>query len=68
MWHITADQNGLPHNLTVVSTIPLPDGVQYRVIGDPPMRLNPTPAMPSLEDSYIWLMQDTSATRMPSPA
>jgi len=43
--------------LAVVSTLQLHDGVQYRVLGDPAERYNATPAEPSLEDGYLWLMR-----------
>lgn len=43
--------------LTVVSTLQLADGVQYRVIGQPSPTLNAQPTEPSLEDGYIFAMQ-----------
>jgi hypothetical protein len=43
--------------LTVVSTLQLEDGVQFRVLGDASARRTAVPVEPSLEDGYIWLMQ-----------
>jgi len=43
--------------LSVVSTLQLQDGVQYRVLGVPSEQYDAQPAAPSLEDGYIWLMR-----------
>jgi ABC-type multidrug transport system ATPase subunit len=43
--------------LTVVSTLQLRDGVQYRVLGTPTTASAAQPVEPSLEDGYIWLMR-----------
>jgi len=43
--------------LSVVSTLQMTDGVQYRVLGKPDGRYEAKPIEPSLEDGYIWLMQ-----------
>lgn len=45
--------------LSVVSTLQLADGVQYRVIGQPSVSLNAQPTEPTLEDGYIFAMQQT---------
>lgn len=45
--------------LSVVSTLQLADGVQYRVIGHPSAALNAQPTEPTLEDGYIFAMQQT---------
>ena len=42
-------------DLTVVSTLHLQHGVQYRVLGQPGG--DALPAEPTLEDGYMWLMQ-----------
>ncbi|MBK8032819.1 MAG: ABC transporter ATP-binding protein [Chloroflexi bacterium] len=42
-------------DLTVVSTLHLQHGVQYRVLGHPGG--DALPAEPTLEDGYMWLMQ-----------
>ena len=43
-------------HLTVVSTLHLGDGVQYRLVGARPPA-TAEPAEPSLEDGYVWLMR-----------
>lgn len=43
--------------LTLVSTLHLSQGVQYRVLGDP-RNAQAVPADPTLEDGYMWLMQN----------
>jgi ABC-type multidrug transport system ATPase subunit len=48
-----------PEGVTVVATLQLADGVQYRVIGQPPAHYEATPAEPTLEDGYMWAMQQT---------
>lgn len=45
--------------LSVVSTLQLADGVQYRVIGQPSAAFNAQPTEPTLEDGYIFAMQQT---------
>ena len=49
-----------PRELAVVSTIQLPEGTQYRVVG---RELTATAAIsvtPTLEDGYIWLMNQAA--------
>lgn len=56
VWAITTD--GRPdERLTVVSTLQMQRGVQYRVLGDPDGYADANPVEPSLEDGYMWLMQ-----------
>ncbi len=43
--------------LSVVSTLQMTEGVQYRVLGQPDGRYEAKPVEPSLEDGYIWLMR-----------
>jgi ABC-2 type transport system ATP-binding protein len=43
---------------TIVSTLQLQDGVQYRILGEPAPGYAATPTEPSLEDGYIWLMDN----------
>lgn len=45
-------------DLTVVSTLHLGDGTQYRVVGEPDGEAA-VPAEPSLEDGYVWLMKES---------
>jgi len=54
--------------LTLVSTLHLQSGVQYRVLGDPVGYAAPMSAEPSLEDGYMWLMQNGAATQASIPA
>jgi ABC-type multidrug transport system ATPase subunit len=56
VWHIVTDGERPNHGLSVISTLQLQNGVQYRVLGEPTGYTNPTPTEPSLEDGYIWLM------------
>lgn len=43
---------------TIVSTLQLQDGVQYRILGQPASGSAAMPTEPSLEDGYIWLMDN----------
>lgn len=45
--------------LTVVSTLHLGGSVQYRVVGEPPPGIEAEQTPPSLEDGYVWLMQES---------
>jgi len=56
VWALTTDQRP-DDRLTVVSTLQMQRGVQYRVLGDPDGYADSVPAEPSLEDGYMWLMQ-----------
>jgi ABC-2 type transport system ATP-binding protein len=60
VWQIAAPDGQKPnHNLVVVSTLHLADGVQYRVVGsDAAAYANAQPVQPSLEDGYVWLMRE----------
>ncbi len=44
-------------NITIVSTLQVQDGVQYRILGQPDNDYAIEQAQPNLEDGYIWLMQ-----------
>jgi hypothetical protein len=57
VWNLTTASERPDPGLTVVSTVQLQSGVQYRVLGQPSQVSQATPIEPSLEDSYIWLMQ-----------
>jgi ABC-2 type transport system ATP-binding protein len=65
VWIVTTDGPKPDGDFTVVSTLHLGDSVQYRVVGEPSPFLGATPANPSLEDGYVWLMQEQ---RMPVAA
>lgn len=57
VWHIATAGERPDPSLLVVSSLPLPDGVQYRVVGEPGDYPNAVQVQPSLEDGYLWLMQ-----------
>ena len=58
VWTITATNGTRPgDSLTLVSTLQLGSGTQYRVVGIPAPNLNATPVEPSLEDGYMWMMR-----------
>lgn len=61
VWTITTDGPKPDGNFTVVSTLHLGTGVQYRVIGEPAAALGAIPTEPTLEDGYVWLMQEQRA-------
>lgn len=65
VWLVTGERPG--DNVAVVSALQLANGVQYRVVGDPVGYSNATPAEPSLEDGYMWLMRGEMAAA-PQPA
>ncbi len=57
VWLVTTDGQKPNGRTTVVSSMHLQEGVQYRVLGDVSAYPNARTAEPSLEDGYIWLMQ-----------
>jgi ABC-2 type transport system ATP-binding protein len=65
-WVITTEKRPDDH-LTIVSSLQLQHGVQYRVLGDPNGYANATAVEPSLEDGYMWLMKQQT-TLVPEPA
>ena len=56
VWMITTQAERPNGGLTIVSTLQMANGVQYRVLGDPDGRYDASPVEPSLEDGYMWLM------------
>jgi ABC-2 type transport system ATP-binding protein len=60
VWTITSSGARPNSGLTLVSTLQLASGVQYRVVGDPSPEYRATLIEPSLEDGYMWLMQGMS--------
>jgi ABC-type multidrug transport system ATPase subunit len=60
VWTITTAGERPDAGLSVVSTLQLEDGVQYRVLGTPEEGNEVIPTEPSLEDGYIWLMREGS--------
>lgn len=61
VWQITTSGERPDDGLSVVSTLQMQNGVQYRVLGQPDPRYRPVAAEPSLEDGYIWLMHCSRA-------
>jgi hypothetical protein len=61
VWHITTAGERPNSGLTVVSTLQLQEGVQYRVLGDPLSEYHAQHVEPSLEDGYMWLMSRVHA-------
>ena len=59
VWQIVAADGQKPdHDLIVVSTQHLAEGIQYRVVGpDTGAYPGAQPMQPSLEDGYVWLMR-----------
>ena len=57
VWTIMTQGERPNNGLSVVSTLQMHNGVQYRVLGTPDSAYKATPVEPSLEDGYIWLMQ-----------
>ncbi len=55
-WAITTQGERPNGGLTIVSTLQLANGVQYRVLGNPAGNYEAVPVEPSLEDGYMWLM------------
>jgi len=63
VWIITTPGTRPEGNFTIVSTLNMGTTVQYRVVGETPSTGEASPAEPSLEDSYVWLMREQ---RIPS--
>ena len=59
VWNILTSGERPGAGLTVVSTMQIQDGIQYRVIGMPTEGSKAVLVEPSLEDGYIWLMQQS---------
>jgi ABC-2 type transport system ATP-binding protein len=59
VWNLTTSGERPDAGLTVVSTMQLADGVQYRVVGNPLGTSKAVSVEPSLEDGYIWLMKQS---------
>jgi ABC-type multidrug transport system ATPase subunit len=71
VWRVTLRGSRPPGGLTVVSTIPVEDGVEYRVVGaalpdgsawQDQAGLQVLPVVPRLEDAYVWLMREGTST------
>jgi ABC-type multidrug transport system ATPase subunit len=56
-WNTLISDGSRPNQgLVTVSSVQLQEGTQYRVLGEPGPQYRATPAEPSLEDGYMWLM------------
>jgi ABC-type multidrug transport system ATPase subunit len=62
VWQIVTQGERPNGHTTVVSTLQLQDGVQFRVLGDPDPKYDARPAEPSLEDGYMWLMSQNPSS------
>ena len=58
VWTITTDGDRPNHGLSVISTLQIQAGIQYRVVGEPETQYHAVSIEPSLEDGYIWLTRD----------
>jgi len=67
VWTILTGGERPNHGLTVVSTLQLHNGIQYRVLGMPEASYAATPIEPSLEDGYIWRMREGATVEAPLP-
>jgi ABC-2 type transport system ATP-binding protein len=56
VWIVTTAGERPDSGLSVVSSLQLQDATQYRVMGVPAAHHNAAPTEPSLEDGYMWLM------------
>ena len=64
VWTLTSTQIEKPdHGLTIVSMLHLPEGTQYRMVGEEVNSYpNASPTQPGLEDGYVWLMKSAGHT------
>ena len=59
VWHILSDGPQPNGTLSIVSTLQLQNGGQYRVLGQPMDGCYAAPVEPGLEDGYMLLMQQS---------
>lgn len=59
VWNINTAEYHPDEKHIIVSTMMTQYGIQYRVIGEPIACLSAAPIEPSLEDGYLWLMNDS---------
>lgn len=66
VWTVTTDGLKPQGNFTVVSTLHMETGVQYRIVGELSsvkyQEYQTKTIEPNLEDSYVWLMRDKRAS------
>ncbi len=58
VWMVTTPGPKPEGNFTVVSMMHLGNRTQYRVVGEPAHPMAASPAEPTLEDGYVWLMRE----------
>lgn len=62
VWTLTTQGDVRPNDgLAVVSSLQVANGTQYRVLGVPDARYGAVAAEPTLEDGYMWLMQERAS-------
>jgi ABC-type multidrug transport system ATPase subunit len=62
VWNVlTGDGRRPSTGLSVVSSLQLEGGTQYRVLGTPAADERAQPVEPSLEDGYMWFMREAQA-------
>jgi ABC-2 type transport system ATP-binding protein len=66
VWSITTNGTKPEGNFTVVSTLNTGNSMHYRVVGELSLRAGATPVEPSLEDGYVWLMQEQRISNLHS--
>jgi ABC-type multidrug transport system ATPase subunit len=66
VWSITTNGTKPEGNFTVVSTLNTGTSMHYRVVGELSLRAGATPVEPSLEDGYVWLMQEQRTSNLHS--
>lgn len=62
VWQITTGGESPNNGLSVVSMLQLENGVRYRVVGTPEPQHEAVLVEPSLEDGYIWMLQQARIT------
>src|SRR5579885_2297416 len=62
VWLVATPGQKPEGDFTMVAATPLAGGgMQYRVVGQPAQGMQATPAEPTLEDGYVWLMREHRA-------
>jgi ABC-2 type transport system ATP-binding protein len=57
VWNVITNGSKPAGSAEIVSSMQMSSGTQYRLVGDQPEENVGTAAEPSMEDGYIWLMQ-----------
>ncbi|HTX91338.1 MAG TPA: ABC transporter ATP-binding protein [Anaerolineales bacterium] len=64
VWHVTTNGERPDGGAGIVSSVQVQDGTQYRLVGDRVEKYPAVPVEPSLEDGYIWLMQQARSEQI----